>query len=115
MIHEQWVEIRPKVKGRPRMTRRGRAYTPKTTLEYEEELRGLYDGPVFDGPISMTIDYHTNGLYLVIEDQPGFERPKYLRRGDIDNFGKAVLDGLQGAAYEDDKTIIRLEQMFINP
>ena len=36
--HAFIVEGRPKPKGRPRMTRRGRVYTPKETLEYEAKI-----------------------------------------------------------------------------
>ena len=36
--YELVIEGRPRTKGRPRMTRSGRAYTPKETVEAENRI-----------------------------------------------------------------------------
>lgn len=104
MTYRQWFPIKPRVKGRPRFSR-GRTYTPKETLEYERALAEMYDGPVFDGPIEMDIEVHSNGLWVALRPSE-LRRPKGIR-GDVDNYGKAVGDALQkGVAYENDRDIM---------
>jgi hypothetical protein len=39
--HSQFIETKPIPKGRPRMTRSGRVYTPARTLESEEIIRSI--------------------------------------------------------------------------
>ena len=109
--YEQFFEIRPKTKGRPRLGRKRKAYTPADTVLYEEQLREMYDGPMFTDGMGVTIDYHSNGIFVVIKEME-YKRPKYVT-GDIDNYSKSVLDGLEGAAYENDRKIVRLDQLFV--
>ena len=116
MRHEQWLgPIKPKVKGRPRMTKRGRAYTPQATHEYEEALAEFYDGPCFDGLISLQVNIHKDGIHIVIEEVE-LGRPKGIT-GDIDNYAKSVLDALQdkegGMAFLDDKMVQQLDILFV--
>ena len=98
VIYTQFIPVKPKVKGRPRMGRRG-AYTPRATKDYEDAIREHYDGPEFDGPVRVHMDFHPNGTYIVIEACPE-ARPKGVT-GDIDNYQKAILDGLQSVAVKD--------------
>ena len=98
----QWFDIKPAVKQRPRMTRRGRAYTPQATLEHEAAIREAYDGPLFDQPVQVSIGYDTFGFGVTIEPL-GYDCVSL--RGDIDNYVKATLDGLNGGAYDDDRLV----------
>ena len=104
--HAFIVEGRPKPKGRPRMTRRGRVYTPKETLEYEARIGEAYDGPMFAGPILMRIAYTPEYQTIEIEEMP--DATSKLRF-DLDNAIKATLDGLNGIAYPDDKLVYHIE------
>lgn len=73
----------------------GRSWTPQRTREYEERvgLLGRAAGLTpRSGPVAVEIDvYVSDG-----------------RVGDVDNYAKAVLDGLTGVAYEDDRQVVRL-------
>lgn len=82
----------PVPKGRPRFAR-GRVVTPKRTREYERlvhEVATLYCG-----------NWRRDGMYRVTLD---FIAHRPLR-GDVDNYAKALLDGLQGAAFDNDSQV----------
>lgn len=90
---------RPVPKQRPALSQRGRKaylYTPERTRTYEGTVNLLarqqkakrHTGPV---AVSLTL-YLTKG-----------------KRGDVDNYCKSILDGLNGVAYEDDRQITRLD------
>ena len=105
--HAQQILGKPKVKGRPRMTKTGHTYTPKKTVEYEAEVASQYDGPKFEGDIAMEIILGKDRMWVTINDMSDWENNSRLT-GDIDNYAKSVLDALNGIAYEDDKQIKQL-------
>jgi len=84
----------PIPKARPRLGR-GRVYTPARTRDYQ---RAIWASALAAGlrasrePISVSLVFHL--------PSPG--------RCDLDNLIKAVLDGLKGAAYHDDRQVVRL-------
>lgn len=80
---------RPVPKARPRMTRSGGVYTPKTTVDYEKLIGQAwwekYGETKFEGRVEVWLFFGT--------DRHG--------KQDIDNLAKSVLDGLQRAnAFE---------------
>jgi Holliday junction resolvase RusA-like endonuclease len=98
---EMVLNIMPVPKGRPRYAN-GHAYTPKRTREYEDLIRmswrhGMLEGPLF---VEMFFNFPIpkRGTPLMV-GQP------HLKRPDLDNLVKAVLDGLQGKAFKDDSEI----------
>jgi Holliday junction resolvase RusA-like endonuclease len=99
------VDLRPQVKERPRMTRRGRVYTPAKTLDYERSVAELYDGPMFEGPIFFSVMFAKEYSLVTIQEAT---KPQDSLRGDLDNYVKAITDGLQGQAYVNDRQIVRL-------
>lgn len=134
MTHLQLFPFRPAVKQRPRMTRRGKAYTPKPTLEFEQKVRDQYDGPLWDVPVLVEIELDTDGFAVLITDAEDYEltmplsmmtqpqRRKHLR-GDLDNYVKAIMDGLQSqketktrsyqaGAWDDDKIVVAFTAAF---
>ena len=79
------------------------SFTPKNVAEWEkqlkEEAQKHFPEPM-EGPVSLTI-----GFYI--------SRPKSRRHEnycpttpDLDNLEKAVLDGLNGVAYVDDRYVV---------
>lgn len=104
--HVITVPGEPVPKGRPIFNKRtGTARTPKKTAQYEAKIKWYTRGPVLEGPVRVDI--------LAV-----FQRPKnrhrrcdpdglmfYGGRCDMDNVAKAVHDGLQGAAFKNDRQI----------
>lgn len=79
----------PVVKGRPRFTRYGKAYTPKNTADAElrikEILVGLVEEP-FGRPVGVDVTFYC----------------KTMRRTDGDNLMKMVLDAMNEVVFVDD-------------
>lgn len=108
------VPGRPKSKDRPRMTRRGRAYTPEKTTLAEGHIADLYKGPFFEGPVVVEVDYFYDKQIITVKDwamvyeDDGFAPPKW--QADIDNLLKLTLDALQTrqVAFRDDKQVLGL-------
>lgn len=99
---------KPQVKQRPRMTRRGRAYTPIKTHLAEDVIRAGWDGPKFEGPVYLKAKFTKNGTEVTVGVVSDGFGPSPLR-GDIDNYVKLVMDGLNKTAYDDDNQIVYLE------
>lgn len=102
ILLEYVFKIKPIPKGRPRAqvtkTKSGKtkifAYTPERTKQYEyliEEATDLQH--TLDGALECDIDV-TMAFFL--SDR---------RHGDIDNLAKAILDGMQGVAFKDDRQV----------
>lgn len=90
---------RPVPKERPRLSAAGRKiyiYTPKETSEYEKRVSlaalTAANGKAFLKNVSVEIK-------LFFQDR---------RFGDLDNYAKSILDGLQGVIFENDKQVARL-------
>lgn len=105
--HKQTFKFRPKVKQRPRLGRRGRVFTPAQTLEFENLVRETYDGFCADKPVSLVISLYKDSFTITLTEYDTIE-PSPLR-GDIDNYAKSILDGLNGVAYTDDKLVYKLQ------
>ena len=102
-----------KAKERPRMGRNGRIYTPDSTHKYEKLVRERYgDNKSFEKKfiiMKIIFWFEIPKSYSKEKRQDcaeGFIRPS---RGDIDNYIKSILDGLNKVAYEDDKYIYKIE------
>ena len=109
------VEGPPQGKARPRFSRKSQTvYTPSKTAAYEKEIANAYrraDGKLFK-----------KGCYLAVSVEAYFTVPKSFskvkvgqavsgdlrpdKKPDVDNILKAVLDGLNGTAYEDDSQVV---------
>lgn len=103
----------PRGKGRPRFTKNGHAYTPESTRIYEEEIQLRYKEKFGDDMLGGNI-----AVEVFINKEPasylGKKRYNELLgtycniKPDTDNVVKAVLDALNGLAYEDDKNVVEL-------
>lgn len=107
----------PKGKGRPRFSNRGgfvRAYTPKTTQDYEDAIRGCYMeqcGEKLEGALCIEITGRFNPPKSATKSQKALMlagQIPFTHKPDCDNLAKVVLDALNGIAYEDDRQITRL-------
>ncbi|WP_213996426.1 RusA family crossover junction endodeoxyribonuclease [Tepidanaerobacter syntrophicus] len=85
---------RPVPKGRPRLGKNGNVYTPARTKQYEQlvgwKVKEVVRKP-FTGDVAMDIKVYIK-----------------CQCGDLDNLEKALLDGMNGIAYIDDKQVAAL-------
>lgn len=104
------VDGRPVPKGRPRVTRHG-TYTPKSTQVFGSAIRAAWlkkgEKPFEDGE---ALDVMVNAYFPIPSGTPKNKKGELhltpcLKRGDIDNIIKAVLDALNGYAYKDDSAV----------
>lgn len=106
--HRFVINEKPKVKGRPRFTKNGRAYTDAKTREAEERIKTAYvesGGPLFTGPVSISIALHSDRTEILISE---LDVEESKLRGDIDNYVKSILDGLHDVAFGNDKVVQEL-------
>jgi len=87
------IQTKPVPKARPRLGANGRMYTPRETKEFEELIgwctRSVVKKPV-EKPVKVNIDVYSK------------------TRADLDNIAKAILDGLSGIAFIDDRQVVDL-------
>ena len=103
------VPGRPQPKGRPRMSRKGRVYTPKETVEAEKAYAQAVgdDPPVFDGPVTVEMTFCEEATYITVRSLTEWKTPL---RGDLDNYIKLCLDGCQRAGViPNDRLVVRLK------
>lgn len=110
------VAGRPTGKGRPRFTRNGHVYTPKTTTEYENTIKQMYRITARDQFFSHDVSIGIVCFYRIPKNTSRKKRAAMLSgrirpniKPDIDNVAKIVMDALNGVAYEDDKQVINLK------
>jgi Holliday junction resolvase RusA-like endonuclease len=83
-------------------------YTDKATREYEKAVKDAYvaaGGQMFDGPVSMSVTFTKNKITISLKQIEG----ESCLRGDIDNYIKSIMDGLNGVAYADDGQVLNLK------
>jgi Holliday junction resolvase RusA-like endonuclease len=113
------VDGTPVPKGRPRFARRGKfvsTYSPKTTVDYEIKVAdaakiAMGSQKPLEGPIVACIyvtlpipaSYSKKRTQACLSGQ---ERP--TKRSDIDNFVKAIFDGMNGIVFTDDSQVVSL-------
>ena len=113
------VEGTPVPKGRPRFARRGKfvsTYSPKTTVDYETKVAEAAQLAMGGSePLETPV-----GAYIYItlpipasyskkrkqECLSGNERP--TKKSDIDNYCKAIFDGMGGIVFLNDSQIVSL-------
>lgn len=113
------VDGLPVPKGRPKFTSMGgfvRAYTPKQTLHYEvlvkkaaQEAMGLTE--VLETPVGVYLYFRLPIPTSYSKKRKetcvtGIEKP--IKKPDLDNLAKSILDGMNGVIYKDDAQIVSL-------
>lgn len=105
-MKEMLLNIVPVPKGRPRFYC-GHAVTPEKTRAYEKQIReGWTHGLMKEKFLMVDIEFrmpipksYSKKKHIELLGQPHVKTP------DLDNLVKAVLDGLQGSAFDIDSKI----------
>jgi Holliday junction resolvase RusA-like endonuclease len=119
MIASFVIEGEPIAKGRPRISTRGgfaRAYTPEKTRRFEtvvaERARAAI-GPI--DPYSGPVELEAHFCIAIPKSWPKRKKLAALEgrrhpqgKPDLDNYLKALADGMNGVVYVDDSQIVRL-------
>jgi Holliday junction resolvase RusA-like endonuclease len=112
------IDSPPVPKGRPKFSKIGgfvRTYTPKKTSDYETIVRETAQQAMTREPLETPTAVYLYFRLPIPKSYPkkrvaacltGLERP--IKKPDIDNLAKSVLDGLNGIVYRDDGQIVSL-------
>lgn len=106
----------PQGKKRPRMTKAGTVYTASETVKYEKFVKACWKaqakGKMFHGCVRVAI----TAFYGIPKTVSKAARLAMLdctrrpdKKPDIDNVVKIILDGLNKAAYDDDKQVVSVD------
>ena len=101
------VEQRPVVKGRPRLGRRGRVFTPERTLMAEQFIAEQWlkeRAPYYETHVMLEATFTPTSTEITLT--PLEETHTSKLRGDTDNYLKLVCDALNGVAYPDDRQVM---------
>lgn len=97
-----------KAKERPRSGKGGRMFTPKETRQFEKSVsdwaKEQWTLPPLRHPVRVDVVVYEAGTEEQIRDCDVI----YNQKGDVDNLGKSILDGMNGIVYKDDKQITDL-------
>lgn len=111
-----YIEGKTVAKQRP-IFGKGRVFTPKKTVDYERYVRDCYrsqtteENRFLEGPIAINL--------ISIRKIPKSSSAKQkemmmnneilpVKKPDLDNIAKSVLDALNGVAYNDDSQVVTL-------
>ena len=112
------LDINPVPKGRPRFSKIGgfvRSYTPKKTSDYEAQVKAIAQSAMTREPLETPLAAF---LYFRLPIPKSYtkkrvaaclscsERP--IKKPDLDNLAKSVLDALNGVVYLDDAQLVSL-------
>ena len=113
------IEGNPVPKGRPRFRRTKTfitTYTPRKTLDFEDQVKkasqeSMGNVEPLETPISVYLYFRLPIPQSYSKKRTeaclsGSERP--LKKPDLDNLAKSVLDGMNGVAFRDDSQIVSL-------
>lgn len=110
MIEQRTLLWTPRSKGRPRAhVIGGKAimFSPKETVASERALGEQWDLPPLEGPLRVGLVLSDTEVVVTVAKCQACASTK-LKRGDIDNYAKLVMDALNGRAWLDDNQIMTL-------
>ncbi len=116
MIVTFLIEGEPTGKGRHRTTKTGHNHTPVRTAIYENWVKSIYINRVGDkllnGPIKATIEAYygiPKSKSRKAKELMMLQVTRPIKKPDVDNIAKVILDSLNGVAYRDDAQVVELQ------
>lgn len=113
---------KPVAKARPRITKKGFAYTPAKTVEYENLVKRTFkkkfkNHKPYEGYIEadITAIFEVPKSYSKKKTKELLEtHSNYDHKPDLDNIAKIILDSLNKLAYKDDSqvTVLHLNKEY---
>lgn len=99
------INIRPIPKARPRLSKFA-VYTPKKTADYEKlisfEWKRRYKDLILKKAVKLD-------LLFCFKKAKSCKKDYHTQRPDLDNLEKAILDGLNKTAFEDDCQVVEMK------
>lgn len=114
--------IRLEIPGRPVpwqrvRTNQGRFFTPQETRDWEDSVAWICRAQrerLGNTPCRIELELYEDRAVVTLIPVPDAKKRKL--KGDIDNYAKSILDGLQkGEVIENDKQVIELDISFPSP
>jgi len=83
-------------------------YTPAKTAAAEKVIRLAYLGPKYASDVKLRVDALFDEMGTTVTITPILIDAPTKLRGDIDNYVKLLLDGLNGVAWDDDSQVVKV-------
>ena len=111
------IPVNPIAKGRPRTKiHRYGVYTPKRTIDNQKQIRKhltkiltLNEALELEwpksGPLTVTINFYLKRPKNLYRKKDPIGPIKHLKKPDLDNLVKQILDSAEGFLWKDDKSI----------
>lgn len=107
-IQRFFVSMKPVGKGRPRFAR-GRAYTPKNTVEAEKKIVAAYSEKYVPSQTTAPLKVDIKAYDQLPKSKPkSITSEMYTSKPDADNIAKLILDALNSIAFHDDSQVVHL-------
>ena len=116
------IPVKPRGKARPRMSRNGHVYTPKVTRDAENEINQYVNDVLFAHadldklyPNDDEFDIEIIFFMPILKKENKSTRFKmdagyirYVKKPDLDNMIKLLLDALNGVLWNDDSQVFSI-------
>lgn len=108
------IYVEPKAKGRPRATmagRHARLYTPKETRDSEADIKATIRKELMGfGPFDAGVPLYLSATFVIEKPKSTRKRDTMpVKRPDLDNYAKLLLDACSKYVYPDDSQIVTMK------
>jgi Holliday junction resolvase RusA-like endonuclease len=112
------IPAEPVAQGRPRATTIGgftRLYQPTETVKWQQQVRlfaveamSQLEGEPIQGPVALNLAFYLPRPGRLIHKRRPMPPCLADHKPDLDNLVKAILDGVNGVAFQDDRQVVQI-------